>query len=282
MTLTTLQQHGRYSLLDLHQVASLAEQLGLDLSVVSNQQLIKTLLAELIEDLTPHASGLVVDPELGLTQLGHKTTATGLLLPLEASATDVDPLALPVLSSDWGVEQVANNYGVGILELFYHPEEPSALLKKQLVAELMDYCQYTKIELAIRLRMFAPSGDLMDPEAFQAAQIQALQELRTMCHIFVLDAPADVLTAATITAELDIPWLVWLEAKKYDQLKDQLRTCVESGARGYMIGSSLWPELTTLRRKDSGLDIIAMKELCKTTLRDRMIELTRIVAEEVV
>lgn len=282
MKLKTLQQQGRYGLLDLHQVSSLAEWLGLEISIPSNQAVLKAVVAELIDSLSPHASGLVLDPDIGLSQIRQKSSSTGLLLPLQVTGAEVDPLALPTLSPDWGVEQIANNYGVAMIELFYNPAEPEALLKKQMVAELMDYCRYLQIDLAIRLRLFSPTGEILDADAFQAAQIQALQELRTICHLLVLDNPGTVLAAATITAELDIPWLVWLEAPKYDQLKDQLRTCVESGARGYMVGSNLWPELGNLRRKDTGLDMAAIKELCQTTLRDRMIELTRIVAEEVV
>jgi tagatose-1,6-bisphosphate aldolase len=281
VNLPSIHQQNRFSLLALHQVADLAEQAGLELNETSNHKPLEKIIGNLIKSISPHVTGIALEPDHGLPQLKTKTSAAGLILPLQL-AEEVDPLSVPTLSNDWGVEQIANNYGVAMLELFYHPTEPNALLKKQLLAELMDYCQYTKIDLIVRLRVFSPHGEQLEPNAFQAAQIQALQELQTMSHLFILDAPPDVLAAATITAELDIPWVVWLSEPKYEDQKNTLRMCVESGARGYMIGNALWPELHNLRRKDAGFDEVGFEELCKTTLRDRVLELSRIVSEEVV
>jgi tagatose-1,6-bisphosphate aldolase len=282
MTLPTLQQHGGYSLVAFHQLHQLTEALGVDLQQPANRPLLQSIMTELVSVVSEPATGLVLHPDIGLPELVHKKSEAGVLLPLQINTDEMDPLAVPVLDSQWGLEQIANNYAVAYLELFYHPAESQALLKKQMVAELMDYCQYLSIHLVVRLRVFSPHGEMLEPDAFEAARIQSIQELQPVCHMLVLDTPDSVLSAATLTAELDIPWIVWLEAPKYEQVKDGLRLSVESGAKGFMIGSSLWPELSSFRRRDAGVDESAIKTYIKTTVRDRVIELSRIVTEEVV
>lgn len=282
MTLPKIQQHNGYSVVALHQLQPLAEALGLELSQPANQVLLRSVMAELIATTSVPASGLVLHPEIGLPEIIHKQSEAGILLPLQIQTTEMDPLSVPNLDPQWGVEQIANNYALAYLELFYHPAEPQALLKKQMLAELMDYCQYVSIELVVRLRVYSPHGEVLETEVYETARIQAVQELQRMCHLLVLDSPETVLFAATLTAELDIPWLVWLEAPQYEQVKETLRMSVESGAKGFMIGSALWPELSTLRRRDVGADESAIQEYVRTTVRDRVIELSRIVGEEVV
>jgi len=286
MTLPSLAPNGRFSILSLENISQWSAILGLDLSLAPNQMLLRELLRELITALSPHASALSVDPELGLSQLEHKAAGAGVLLPLAVSPfqtqpAEIDPLSIPSLSTTWGIEQIANNYGAAYLELFYHPHEPQALLKKQMVAELYDYALYTHLHLVIRLRQFSPMGQVPSAEEEQTSLIQTLQELRNTCHAFILDAPTDVLSAATITAELDVPWLVWLDSRQYEPLKELLRTSTEGGAKGFMISDSLWPELGSFRRADGGLEVAAMTTYIQTSVRDRVIELARIVAETV-
>jgi tagatose-1,6-bisphosphate aldolase len=106
-----------------------------------------------------------------------------------------------------------------------------------------------------------------------------VQELRGFADLLALDYPGSALAAASITAELDKPWIVSSRDQNYGQFKEELRDSLASGARGFLIGRSLWNEMGKLRREDQSPDFDHIPEYIQTTVRDRVIELTRIIDE---
>ena len=92
--------------------------------------------------------------------------------------------------------------------------------------------------------------------------------------------PQDPLAAATLTSELDIPWLMIDDGVKYDKFKDQLRVALENGAQGFLVDEVLWQEVGKMRLKDQSPDLPAIEKFLQTTSKDRMIELMRIAGEE--
>ncbi len=281
MTLPAIQtHHGRFTLLELDNPVRMANELGLDFSLEPNQSVVKELVAQVLAELTPEVSGIVLDGEVGLSQVEHKAQTAGLLLRLEEVRPEVDPLALPSLDQEWGIEQIVNNFGVVKLELFYHPAEEQAMIKKQWLAEIFDYCQYQHAQLLLKMRLYAPPGILLDAAAFQEVQLEAAQELGRSCSLLALDSPPNALAAATLTAELDIPWIVHSGDQVYGQFKEAVREALENGAQGYLAGEAVWRDLYTYKRKDMGIDLEKALHFLQTVARDRVIELDRIVGEQ--
>ncbi len=280
MNLPQLQtRHGRYHWLQLDNPHQLAAGLGLDFQQDVNQALLKKITQQMIELSDQEVSALVLDHEIGLETVTNKGDGVGVLLKLETTAEETNPLDLPRLDDTWGIPEIVNNYGVVKLELYYHPEEVQALQKKQFVAEIADYCRYQQVGLYLQLRLFSPTGEKIVPETFQELQLAAVQELQKSCDILGLDSPQGALAAATLTAELDVPWVVTLHDTPYDLAKEQLREAMESGAQGCVAGDSLWQELYSLRRKDKGVDEERVHQFLTTVLRDRLIEIGRIIGE---
>lgn len=285
----------QFCLLQLDLVPRLAEALRLSWQEPEQRQLSAQVAESLMEILSKEVSGVVVSPEYTFESILKKDHQTGLLLSLERQLGAVDPFALPTLIENWGVEHVRNNYALAKLELFYHPAEPEAIRKKQLVAEVHHYCQLLGIDFLLELRLFPPSESENTRENLQEAQILALEDMRTSCDIVALEYPADALTAVTITAELDIPWVSTgrtfrlpgesTAASSYATFKEHLRAALESGARGYLIDAVLWeesfsevPSYTTDQQQD-WMEMV--RQAIQTTIRDRVVELTRIVDEAV-
>jgi tagatose-1,6-bisphosphate aldolase len=285
MTLPAIQtDRHRLALLGLDVAPQLAAHLGLDLSIPDTEVLLKNLLEALAEQLAPAASGVVLDPvysyDLQATQLSH----TGLLFRLEKLQAETE-LAVPTLIPNWSISHIKEHYAWAKFELAYHPAEAQALEKKQLLAELADFCRHEGIGLFLKLMIKQPpeTGEFTLAQ-FQIDQLTAVQELAKLSQVMALQYPQDALSCATITAELDQPWIVSLDGgTQYDEAKDQLRAALDNGAQGFLASEVLWPELYQLRAADGhSLDFSAMQQVIQTTIRDRFIELARITNESAV
>lgn len=282
MKRTALQSnHQQWSVLALDGGAQVIEKLGLTLTDASTDEEVRRLFSTIQQILAPNCSGLVFDPIYTHTLVRSKPAQLGVAFRLEKLATEIDPLALPVLIGNWGVRAIRQNYGVAKLELYYHPSEENALAKKQLLAEIADYCHHEQIDLLLKLVIYTPANEKFSVTAFQTAQLNAVHELAHLVDLLVIQYPQDALASATVTAELDIPWLLASDDVSYDSYKDILRTSLNNGAQGMYVSDVLWQEMYDLKLDDGTPDWNKMQEFLQTTARDRVIELVRIVNEHV-
>ncbi len=242
------------------------------------------LLDVAIEELSETCTGVSLDPHTSLHLATEKSERSGLLLRLTTPISTDRYAQLPQLLPNWSPEHVANNYAVAHFELWYNPFEEHADKKKQLLAEMYEYCKQQGTQLVVTLRIFLLEGQ---SESFAELQLQAVRELQVSAHLLALEYPESALSAATMTAELDVPWIVLSDpSDTYDQFKDKLRICLESGGSGCLVERLLWTEIDIAQPEgeanpDKQLTA-ALPQLIhalKTTSRDRVIELNRISQE---
>lgn len=264
MRLTALKTlSGFFHLFEVPAVAVIASNLGLDMGVPENQPFLERIVAEMIQAAAPEVSGLVLEPAVGLEAFlamssPLNTTRPG-SLPGMALRVDVPhasalPSDLPEFSTTWGVEHIRNNYGVAVLELWYHPSEEHALQKKQIVGEIGDFCRSQDIDFILKLNLSTSPELALDHVALNELQLTAIQELRSACQLLALQPPTDPLAAATLTAELDIPWIVDARELALTDYTDALRVAMDNGAAGAMSGTVIWQDMAALRRPDQGID----------------------------
>lgn len=275
MKLPAISSKERFALLALDQITLIAQQLHLDPQDEQDSNLLDLLIKDLTELYSPELTGVVFSPEVGYQALHSKATQSGPVFCLERKATDTDPLSLPVLVPNWGVEAVRNNYAVAKLELYYNPTEQEAASKRAMLAELYDYCHHHNIDFFVDLIVYVEGTEKEYNQIFQQLQLQAIQELRAYFDLISLEYPRDAIGAVTVTAELDVPWLLSLQNTGYEDAKDQLRTSLESGAAGFVGIMQFLPSLS----KNQGFNREQVKQYLKTSGRDRVIELRRIVSE---
>ncbi len=267
-------------LLQLDQAPKMASCLGLDLTSPTNEDVIKNLIQDMGTIGAQQVTGLVIDPIYSFSLAGD-SRETGLLTRVTTLHEEIDPLSLPMLMPNYGLDEIRQNYSLAKLELYYHPQEEKALAKKRLVAEVFDYCDYLDIQLLLKLIIYTPSGKEFDQATFQQDQLQAIQEMRSLTDVLALQYPRDPLSTATVTAELDIPWVLMSQDQPYQEYKQSLRTSLENGAVGFMAGDSLWRDLAELKAKDKSPDLKRVQQFVNTTFQDRVIELMRISNEVV-
>lgn len=268
--------------LDVSQSETIAQLSGLDLSENSNQIVLDQILKEAVQSLANQTSAVAVDYRSASEILVHKPARTGVLYRLTEYRDPGNWLEAPTILPNWGVEETADNYGVVLLPLYYHPNEAQALVKKQFVAEMYDFCRYQQVACVLQLNLIGDQGAVLSKEERASTQLSAVQEFRDQADALVLEYPGTALAAATLTAELDIPWVVaddFRHHEEYELFKQDLRTALEAGARGVMVGPQIWQGWHQLRTEDARPDLVQIEQFLKTTARDRMIEIERIVAE---
>jgi tagatose-1,6-bisphosphate aldolase len=275
---------GGICILQLDKAETFAQQFGLriggqpaqgEAGTSPPQTSLRTLTSSLIKHLSPEVSAVLLDPLVSYYGLSELDPKCGVAFCLDTPTIERDPLVTPPLIPHWGIEHIRNNSAVAKLELYYNPYEPSASTKKALVAELSDYARHEGIHFLLELMLYE-HGEA-GGHSFDELQIFAVQEFRNQCDLLALDYPQSPLAAATITAELDIPWVLTQRAEKYNQFKEELRVCMESGASGYMAGDIFWQDAKWWQAKTLNLELV--EEETPTTIRDRVIELSRIVHE---
>ncbi len=270
----------RFVLLDLDKPRLLAQLIGLKEDKVHYEVDLEQLIALASKQLSAKVSGLVLGPKVGFAAINQKQSPAGLLLSLNNNLLAHDPLNLPNFLPDWGVEHIRNNYGVAKLDLFYHPAESKANEKKKLLAEIYDYAQYEGIDLVLELHVLFDDKNKQALDAFLEAQLMAVREFQDMTDLFILQFPQTALACATVTAEIDVPWLMNDHGGDYLQLKANLRTALEGGARGMLLGQSIWSGLPKIGRAGLNKNFLNLWEkFLVTEARDRVIELGRIINE---
>jgi tagatose-1,6-bisphosphate aldolase len=277
---------GFFAILELDNIRQLAESLGLDLSLQDNIEILIEINRQLL-NLSKEVTGIVFDPIYTFQFLSEKAKNTGALIRLEQDRENL-PDSMPFLFPNFSLEEISNNYALAKLELHYHPSEVKAAEKKQLLAEIREYSKILKIDFLLKLKLYDPNkylpakGDKVAPTpfSFEGNQLTAIQELRSLVDILVIQNPSDPLAMATIISELDIPCLVMAdEVDTYETFKEKFRMAMENGAKGYCLGQVLWQEIGNFRGQDQSFDLEGLEKYLATTVRDRLMELNRIASE---
>jgi len=277
---------GLLAILELDHNRLLAQSLGLDLSSTEDIQLLDEVNSQLLT-LSKEVTGVIFDPIYTFKFLPKKAKQAGALLCLEQDRENL-PNSMPVLFPNFSLEEISNNYALAKLELDFHSCEFEAIEKKQLLAEIREYSRILNIDFLLKLKIYDPKPFILPKDqanffhtfAFYNDQLTAIQELRSLADILVIQNPSDPLAMATIVSELDIPCLVMAdEQDTYDIFKEKFRMAMENGAKGYCLGEVLWKELATYRHSDQSLDLEGINKYIATVVRDRLIELNRIASE---
>ncbi len=276
MRCSAISHDNRFSLLAIDALTELAERSGINMQQPSEIKRLEHTLTKVVKECAGFYSGVLLSPDIGYNALFEKKDSAGVVFPLERRLFDADPLSIPILKEHWGVAAIAQNYGVAKLELFYHPEEKEAITKQQIVAELYDYCKHENIDLILELILYIEGTEAEYTAQLPGLQLRAVKEFRSLCSLLALEYPLNALNTVTLTAELDIPWILTARTTPYEIFKEQLRTALESGAVGYMGSSFFFPPMPEVGQSSFSQE--ELEDFIIRTGKDRVAELYRIVS----
>lgn len=145
----------------------------------------------------PHASGILLDPEYGAAQCiaqGALHGHTGLLVSIEASGYDSDPLGrLTTLLKYWSVEKIKRMGASAVKMLVYYRPDIRKLADKQLetISKVAQECIKYDIPFLVEPKTYRIKGETMDSQEFAYRLPEMV--IQTASEITAL--PVDVLKA---------------------------------------------------------------------------------------
>lgn len=270
---------GAFAVLALDHLSALSATIRpQDPDTVSDSQLAETKVL-LVDRLAEHASGVLIDPVVGLQSVIDRHVlpgSTGLLLGLE----DGDYASLdhaPRLFEGWDVARAAEAGADAIkCSFFYDPFAPSQAAH-EFVANLVVDC--ANADLPLFAEPLAPpslQADRRKVVVETARSIGALGvdvlKLEFPSNRTHRDAYSEWKEACQELSEVSPrPWTLLSAGADFDTFAQQLAVACESGASGYVAGRAVWQNLVAGGVAEDGS---ALEEA-----RKRMSELTTIASD---
>jgi tagatose-1,6-bisphosphate aldolase len=215
-----------------------------------------------IRALAPHATGSLLDPEIGAAQCiadGSLPGRAGLLVAIEA--TGYQGLATARVSRvlpGWSVEQ-AKRVGASAAKLlvYYHPDATNATDQERLVADVARDCRAADFPLFVEPLGFDPiGGGKLAGDARRHCVIETARRLTVLGGDvlkaeFPYDAGVtDTAAWADACAELDsvsrVPWVLLSGGVDDATFERQVAAACAAGASGVLVGRSVWAPSATM------------------------------------
>jgi len=215
-----------------------------------------------IRALAPHATGSLLDPEIGAAQCiadGSLPGRAGLLVAIEATGYEGPATArVSRVLPGWSVEQ-AKRLGASAAKLlvYYHHAAPNATAQERLVADVAAACRSADLPLFVEPLGFDPvTGGKLTGEARRRGVIETARRLTAvggdiLKAEFPYDAGVDDAAAwADACAELQaasrLPWVLLSGGVDDATFERQVATACGAGASGVLVGRSVWAPAATM------------------------------------
>jgi tagatose-1,6-bisphosphate aldolase len=219
-----------------------------------------------IRALAPHATGSLLDPEIGAAQCiadGSLPGRAGLLVAIEATGYEGPPTArVSRVLPGWSVVQ-AKRLGASAAKLlvYYHHEAANAAQQERLVADVAAACRAADLPLFVEPLGFDPvSGGKLLGEARRRGVIETARRLTAiggdvLKAEFPYDASVTDVTAwADACAELEetsrLPWVLLSGGVDDATFERQVTVACVAGASGVLVGRSVWAPAASMRPAD--------------------------------
>lgn len=219
-----------------------------------------------IRALAAHASGSLLDPEIGAAQCiadGSLPGSAGLLVAIEATGYlgEANARVSRVLPG-WSVEQ-AKRMGASAAKLlvYYHPDASNAADQERFVADVAAACRAQDFALFVEPLGFDPvTGGKLAGEARRHCVVETAKRLTAIGgDILKAEFPYDVSVTdraawADACAELDaasaVPWVLLSGGVDDATFERQVEVACAAGASGVLVGRSVWSPSATMASAD--------------------------------
>ena len=219
-----------------------------------------------IRALAAHASGSLLDPEIGAAQCiadGSLPGSAGLLVAIEATGYlgEANARVSRVLPG-WYVEQ-AKRMGASAAKLlvYYHPDASNAADQERFVAGVAAACRRHDFALFVEPLGFDPaSGGKLTGEARRRCVTETARRLTSIggdvlkaefpYDASVTDRAAWVDACAELDAASAVPWVLLSGGVDDATFERQVEVACEAGASGVLVGRSVWSPSATMAPAD--------------------------------
>lgn len=209
-----------------------------------------------VRQLAEVASGVLLDPEIGVAQViadGSLPGRAGLIVAVEATGYEGPATArISRLLPGWSVAK-AKRLGADALKLlvYYHPDASNAPDQERLVAEVAEACRWEDLALFLEPLVYSPvhGGKLTGEERRQVVVRTARRLTALGADVLKAEFPYDA-SVGDMTrweeacAELDaasaVPWVLLSGGVDEATFEAQVEVACRAGASGVLVGRSVW------------------------------------------
>lgn len=215
------------------------------------------LKGELLGDLSPHASAVLLDPVYGLGPAvlsGRLAGATGLITAVEDG--DYASVAREArLFDGWGVGQ-AKRAGADAIKCFFyfHPDDrPVAEHQERFVRALVSDCDRHDLPLFAEPLSYGTDANTRPAVVIETARQVSRWGIDVLKVEFPVDCAAQPDETVWLAAcrELDdacaVPWTLLSAGVDFDTFARQVEIACRAGASGYLAGRAVWKDGVALR-----------------------------------
>jgi tagatose 1,6-diphosphate aldolase len=252
---------GRFAILALDHRQNLRKELRPDdPDAVTFDEMVE-LKGAVVHNLSGHATGTLLDPEIGAAQAiasGSLPPTGGLILAIEATgfegpSGDRRSRILP----GWSVEK-AKRLGASAAKLlvYYHPEAPAARDQERLVETVARACQDHDLALFVEPLSFGLDGLPLRGEERRRVVIETARRLTQLgCDVLKAEFPYDPSVTdrdrwREASEELDaatpLPWVLLSGGVDDAMFESQVEVACQAGASGVLVGRSVWAGAASL------------------------------------
>jgi len=240
-----------------------------------------------VEALAPVASGVLVDPEVGVGPAiaeGALPGGTGLIVAIEATGYEGPSTARTSrVLAGWSVA-AARRIGASAakLLLYYNPDSPTAGSQEALLTTVAKDCARQGLPLFVEPLSYSLDGSPLAGEDRRRVVVATARRLTriggdVLKAEFPYDAGADDEGRWTdACAELDeasrLPWVLLSGGLDDARFEAQVRVACDAGASGALAGRSVWADAARLAEPERS-------QWLATAGRDRLGRLAAIISE---
>lgn len=254
--------------------------------IEATDQDMRDVKVEVTKALTPDATGILLDPQLGVGAVmaaGALAPSCGLLIaaePTDRGDFDGEPrsYSIPEQNAAW-VKSMGGD-AVKVLVMM-NPQrevragEPDITLETvALVQSIVDDCREQGIPSVIENLIFAPRGvESLTPEQRGRAIISSAELLTaTNPDLLKLEYPGSPEGCRRLSDVLTVPWAVLSAGVGFSVFEDVIKvSCDDGGASGFIAGRSVWKESVGLNPQERATFLTE-------TARPRLLELREAIA----
>jgi tagatose-1,6-bisphosphate aldolase len=257
---------GTFAVLALDHRQNLRRELHPDAPEATTYDEMVAFKRAVIRALAPHATGSLLDPEIGAAQCiadGSLPGTSGLLVAVEATGYAGEATArVSRILPGWSVEQ-AKRMGASAAKLlvYYHPDAANAADQERFVAEVAAECRAHDFALFVEPLGFDPAtGGKVTGEARRRCVVETARRLTALGgDILKAEFPYDVSVAdegawADACAELDaasaVPWVLLSGGVDDATFERQVAAACRAGGSGVLVGRSVWAPSATMAPAD--------------------------------
>jgi tagatose-1,6-bisphosphate aldolase len=217
--------------------------------------------AAVVHALSPIATGILLDPEIGLgpaIATGAVRGGSGLIVAVEATGYLGEPGARTSrVLEGWGPAKVKRaGASAAKLLVYYHPEAPNAADQESFVARVADECRSLDLALFIEPLSFALDGGKLKGEGRRRVVVETARRLMALGgDVLKAEFPYDATVSdraawADACAELDaatpVPWVILSAGVDDTTFEAQTEAACAAGASGVAVGRSVWGPAASL------------------------------------